>query len=111
MFAGRHANRCNVLADRGVAEDIIGTRRLLDPPGIEFRETVHVAYRLVDFPYLVGVHHEPALPADFFAQDARAAHVVFDIAAHFELERVPARLERLTRKTPYLAVGIAEPPG
>src|SRR5680860_51462 len=51
--------RGNGLGNFGMPKNIIGTRRLLDPPWIEFRQLFHICNSLVDIPFLVGVHHEP----------------------------------------------------
>ena len=96
MLAGRDADhRREAPADRGVAEDVVGARRLFDPPRIELRETAHVRDRFIDFPDLIRVHHQLAVGADFLAQNARAPHIFVEIAADLLLEMRPALPRRL----------------
>ena len=42
MLSGGHRDRRDLAGDAGVAEDVVGARRLLDPPGVERGERLHV---------------------------------------------------------------------
>ena len=55
---GRDPDRRDRLPDPRVTEDVVGARRLLDPPGVELREHAHRRDRLVHAPDLVRVHHQ-----------------------------------------------------
>ncbi|MNC52353.1 hypothetical protein D3C75_1016950 [compost metagenome] len=42
VLTGGHADRCDTLADAGVAEDVVGAGRLFDPQRIECGQAAHV---------------------------------------------------------------------
>lgn len=62
-------------------------------------------------PNLVGVHHEFAVPADFFADYCGTADVIGEVAADFNFQMVPAAGDGFTAEATEFVIGIAEPAG
>ena len=67
MLSGRNADRPDRAANRGVAQDVVGTGRLFYPERIEARKRTHQLDRLADVPCLVRVHHHDRARSDLFA--------------------------------------------
>src|SRR5262249_57919741 len=67
VFTGRNADAewTHRRRDRGVAEHIVRTRRLLDPPRPELRELGDALDRFAHTPLLVRVDHHGTRAADF----------------------------------------------
>jgi para-nitrobenzyl esterase len=111
LLAGGDADAGDFAADAGVAEDVVGAGGLLHPPRVELLELANAENRVVDVPFLVGVHHEAAVGADFGADQSSAAEVIGGVAADFEFEMGPAVGERFVAEAGNFFVGEAEPPG
>ncbi len=111
VLAGGDLDRRHRAGDGGVAEHIVGTGRLLNPPWIEARQLLHPGDRLVDIPDLVGVHHQLALGTDLFADDPCPSSIVLQVAADFLFEVGPALGDALAAQLSQVLVGIAEPAG
>src|SRR5207342_1797449 len=92
LLARRDANRRDGASDGCVAEDVVGTRGLLDPPRVERRQLADPVDRLADVPDLVGIHHELALRPDLGPNECSASQVVTPVAADLDLEVRPALL-------------------
>src|SRR5258707_13095625 len=90
LFARGNANRRDGLCDCGVTEDVVGARRLLDPPRVEPCQLAHAGDRLIDVPHLIRIHHELAVRPDLGANDRCTAHVVGEVTAHLYLEARPS---------------------
>ena len=88
--ARRWRRRCRAgrprFGDGGVAEHVVGARRLLDPPAAGTRPAPSSTRSPADVPHLVGVHHQPAVRADLLADDRQPADVVGQVAADLHLE-------------------------
>ena len=93
VLTGRDADRRDRAPDRGVAEHVVGARRLLDPPQAERLEVPHPLDRLPDVPHLVGVGHQRQV-ADLLAHHLAAPDVGRDVDADLRLEAPPAVGER-----------------
>src|SRR5207245_9933765 len=89
MLAGRDSDRRHRLSDGGVAENIIGTRRLLDPNGIESGKFSHRFNRLIYVPNLICIHHQRSIRSDLFANKGRTPDVIIEIAPDLHLELSP----------------------
>ena len=94
---------------RGVAQDVIGAGRLLDPQRPCRRQRLHPLDRLVDVPDLVGVDHQDPVVADLLADDADPADVVGQVGADLDLEVPPAGGDAFAAQAADLVVGVAEP--
>ena len=112
---------------------LVRSSRLLDKPGFDLRELLHILNSLWDIPYLVRIDHEDTarrpcvLPFDAArervfpscrevgrivndgADDLPAAEVGLDAGAHLHLEVVEALLERFERQTAHFVVIVPEP--
>ncbi|MNI05733.1 hypothetical protein D3C73_586940 [compost metagenome] len=111
MLSGGDADRCDALADTGMAENVVGAGWLLDPQRFERGEAAHVGDRFIDVPDLIGVHHQGPFPADFFTQNRGATDVVFEIGADFLLDVSPAILDRFAGQSAHFFFAVAEPAG
>src|SRR5256885_1857765 len=111
MLAGGHPDRRDGPCDGGVAEHVIGARRLLDPVRLEFGQPPHVGNRVADLPDLIGVHHQVAIGPNLLADDASAPHIVLDPLAHLHLYVRPAGRHGLAAQRAKFLVGVAEPSG
>ena len=88
VLAGGHPDRRHGTGDRGVAEDVVRARRLLDPVRVELGEGGHPRDRLADVPALVRVDRHHRVGADLLADDARASAVIGEIRSTLSLNRV-----------------------
>ena len=104
MLTGGHLDRSDAARDRGVAEDVVGACRLLDPVRLELGQALHVGDRVPNLPDLVGVHHEAALVPDLLTHDPRATNVVLDPLADFHLHVRPAPSHRFATQRAQLLV-------
>src|SRR5215472_10809194 len=95
MFAGRHPDWMNRVANRGMTENIVGAGGLFDPQWMELRERAHQGDGLADIPRLVRIHHHKSLAANFLAHQRRATHIFIGVAPYFDLESGPTRRARL----------------
>ena len=109
VLAGRDPDRGDGPGDRGVAEDVVGAGRLLDPVRIERRQPAHPVDRLADVPALVGIDGQHQLGPDLLADDPDPAQVVLDVRADLHLEPGPALGQRLATQPADLVVVVAEP--
>ncbi len=98
-------------AHGGVAEDVVGTGRLLDPVRVERRERGHPLHRVGDVPALVGVDGDPYAGADGVPGERQPADVVGDVSADLQLDLGEAVGDGLLRQPHQLVVGVAEPAG
>ena len=94
-----------------MAEDVVGRRRLLDPPRLERSQRLHPLDGLRHVPDLVGIDHQFTIPADFLADDAEAANVVRQVATHLHLNVVPPLSHRLAAQAANFVVRITQPSG
>ncbi len=100
----RHATR-----DRGVAQDVVGARGLLDPHRADLGERVHPLDGLRDAPHLVGIDHQVAVGADHLPRDACPSEVIREVTPDLELDMVEAVRDRLLAQPPDLLVVVAQP--
>ena len=110
-LAGGDGDRRDLPRDPRMPQHVVRTRRLLDPPGIEPRQRLHLGDGLVHVPALVGVHHQRAIRADLLAHDRGAADVVLEVLPDLHLEGRPPLRDGLAAQAPHLVVRISEPPG
>src|SRR5690606_35886641 len=103
---GRHAP-----ADVGVAEDVVGGGRLLDPVGLELGESAHPLDGLADLPALVGVDADADVRADGFAGQPHPVAVLLEVAPDLELDHAETVGDRLPAEPDELVVAVAEPSG
>ena len=89
VLAGRDPDRPHRLGDTSVPEDVVGARRLLDPPRFGVGQGVDPVDGLIDVPHLVGVDEQAAVRAELLAQDPCAAHIVVEVAPDLDLQVVP----------------------
>src|SRR4029077_20944119 len=75
VLAGGHADGRDRVTYAAVAEHIVWTGGLFDPPRIHLGERPDRGDGLLDSPNLVRVEHQPALRPDRLANDARPAQV------------------------------------
>src|SRR5206468_9336244 len=94
-----------------MSKNIVGARRLLDPPEIEALQLAHARDRLLHFPLLVGVDHELARRTDLRADRGKATDIVFRRAAYLDFEMPPTLRERLATEFTNVLVGVADPSG
>ena len=109
VLTGRNEHRGDPSADRGVAQDVIGAGRLLDPVGVELGELVDPVDGLGDLPSLVGVNGDRDVRADGSARDRHPSDVLFEVAADLELDEPKAVLDSLDGEPGQLLVVVAEP--
>ena len=80
--------------------------------GPERRQAPHPFDRFIDFPGLVGVHHQHDVVADDGFPDApQAANVVVHISAHFKLDMPEALIHGLAGQPADFLVVVAQPAG
>ena len=111
MFAGCDQRRPDGGADRCVAEDVVGRRRLLDPVGREGSELGHPFDGPIDTPSLVGVDGDPSTFAGCVAGHLHATYVGIDVRADLELQHGETVGNRLANKAGNLVVVVAKPTG
>ena len=114
VLAGRDADAgATARRDRGVAEHVVGARRLLDPPRVERRERAASSRSPADVP-APGWRRPSAcrVGADLLAHDARSGgRRRRGRAPTFILKCVQPVGERLAAEAADLVVGVAEPAG
>jgi hypothetical protein len=106
-----NAVRLECLADSLVAEDIVGAGRLLDEPGLELGELLHVLDGLGDGPDLVGIDHEEValVVTDDLSGDAQSLLVFGDAGSDLELEVFVTGVEGLLQQALHLVFAVAQP--
>ena len=97
------------MADFGVAENVVRAGGLFDPQRIKFGQSTHLGDGLIDFPHLVGVHHQHVFPTDLIAKQRCPTGVFFDIAANLLFEVSPAFGQCFPRQAADFLVAIAQP--
>src|SRR3954447_3511578 len=95
VLTGRDEHRGDTSTDRGVAEDIVGAGRLLDPVRVELGELVDPLDGLGDLPSLVGVNGDRDVRADGSARDRHPSDILFEVATDLELDEREAVLDSL----------------
>jgi hypothetical protein len=97
-------------ADAGVAEDVVGARRLLDPRQARVAELPDPGDRLVHAPVLVGIDGQRHVRPDRLAGEGPSTHVVVDVGADLELDEIEPVGDRLVGEAHHLVVAVPEPP-
>ena len=95
----------------GVAEDVVGAGRFLDPVRLVRRQRGHPLHRVGDVPPLVGVDGDPDVRSDGLPGQREPADVVAEVSADLQLDLGEAVGDGLLRKPDQLVVGVAEPAG
>src|SRR5271156_6303285 len=93
MFSSRNAHIRDLTANASMTENVVGTCRLLHPPGIYFREFTCSDYRFVHIPLLIGVHHQLPRWSDLLPNETRPTQILLWSASYLQLEMCPAFLQ------------------
>src|SRR6185312_6493073 len=78
-------DRSDRVSDRGVAEDVIGIRRLLGPGDAEIRKCPQPGDRSRHVPTLVGIDRKPDVGPNWPARDTATTDVLRDVATDLYL--------------------------
>jgi hypothetical protein len=111
VLAGRDRDRGDAARDGRVAEDVVGTRRLLDPGDVVRSESRHPVDRLGDVPALVRVDRDADVRTHRVPGDGEATDVVLHSTADLELHLREAVRDGLPTEAVELLVGVPEPAG
>ena len=111
VLAGGDAHGRDLAPDAGVAQDVVGAGRLLDPPGVEARSCA-IASIASSTPHawlasIISLRSGPSAPRI----SAGAPHVVVEVAADLHLDVVEAARDGVAHERLDLGVVVAEPAG
>src|SRR5436190_21519510 len=109
VLARRDTHGRHRLADPAMAEDVVGARRLFDPPRIDLREHADRLDRLLDTPGLVRVEREAMSGADRLTDEAGTAQIGLEVAADLQLQMREPFEERRLRTFRQRRLRVAQP--
>ena len=111
VLAGGDPDGAHGVADRAVAENVVGRGGLLDPVRLELGEAAHPVDGPVDAPALVGVEGDVRPLSGGDAGDLQAPDVGVDVAADLQLQHGEALGDRPANEARHLGVVVAQPAG
>ncbi len=98
-------------ADAGVADDVVGARRLLDPGQLSWSQSIDPGDRLVHVPILVGVDGQADVGTDRLAGEGEPADVGVNVGSNLQLDLPEPGGDGFGSKADHLVVAVAEPAG
>jgi hypothetical protein len=111
MLPCRHQYWCDGPGNRGVAQNVVGAGRFLDPVQAKRGKAPYVGDRFSHVPHLVRVYRQLDVRPHQVPHQFEPAGVVFDVSSHLQLEVGEALGKGRTHEVEHLLVRISEPAG
>src|ERR1700679_2699837 len=109
MLPGGNAYGGSLATDARVPQDIVRAGRFFHPIGLKLAQQECALNRLLNSPFLVGIHHHVTIPSDFLAHELSTPQIVLRSASHLQFEASPPISKALTAKLPNLLITKPEP--